>query len=384
MSRLWLRGPGRRHSGSCFNPRTTLGPITLCDFGTARRLFVPSKLSAGGEDALDPDRLMLKKIVDPREQGLRQVWPTLLILLTFAVSQGFIHYQYCVPPNLDEHFVSHNHVIAGDSLSPYRYRLLAPYTAELMIKGFSVLFVYERALKFAYALWCMLAMSTTVVGSWLYFRLWFSGGLATSGALLVGSSILTIMLTKESYQNHWSLIEPGFWALGFWCIAQDRKGLLALVIILATANRETGCFIVLAYILSNTDIFRARPDSTIRSKRKWLVGYVCCYLLTYSLIRAWQGNVELAVPVGQILSLNLTDHSWAYFLRKLGLALSFFWVLVVLGAKYAPKQVLMACRVIPFYLAAVFIFGIWQEVRLLTPTFPLLVAVGLSFVERRT
>ena len=193
-----------------------------------------------------------------------------------------------------------------------------------------------------------------------------------------------ILMTKQSYGNHWSMIEPGFWALGFYCIAQDRKGLLTIVIVLASANRETGCFIVLAYLLSNTDILFGRSDDTIRSKRKWLAIYACCWLITYGLIRVWQGHARHVLPLVEILRINLEHHSWALFLRQLGLALSFFWVLVALGVKYAPKQVRMACRVIPFYLAAYVVFGIWQEVRLLTPLCPLAAAVGLSYVERRT
>lgn len=335
-------------------------------------------------DALGADRLTPLMAEDPSDRSWERVWSTLLILLTFAVSQGYIHFQYCVLPYLDEHIVCHNYIIAKKWFSPFTYRLLAPYTAELLIRCFSVLFAYETAFKFAFMFWGMLAMSTTVVGSWLYFRLWFSEGLAASGALLVGSSILMILMSKESYMSHWSMIEPGFWALGFWCIAQNRNGLLATLIVLATINRETSCFIVLAYILSNTDILYGRSDDTVHSKRKWSIIYVSCWLLTYGLIRVWQGHAWNLMTIGDILRINVENQMWTYFFRQMGLALSFFWVLVLLGAKFAPKQVRMACRIIPFYLAAVLVFGIWYELRLLTPLCPLVVAIGLSYVEKRT
>lgn len=331
-----------------------------------------------------PDPLRPAMATESEKHGYTCIWASPFILLTFAISQGYLHYQYCVLPYLEEHIVCHNYIIAKKWFGPFAYRLLAPYTADLMISGLSVLFVYETAFKFAFMLWGMLAIATTVVGSWLYFRQWFSEGVAVTGALLVGSSILMILMNKQSYMSHWSMIEPGFWALGFWCMGQNRNWLLAAVIVLATMNRETACFIVLGYLLTNIDILCGRSDETTHCKRKWFVVYVCCWLLTYGLIRAWQGHADHILTVTDILRINVENHSWADFLRQLGLALSFYWVLVLLGARFAPKHVLAACRVIPFYLAAVVFFGIWQEVRLLTPLFPLVVAIGLSYVERRT
>jgi hypothetical protein len=332
---------------------------------------------------LDPDRLIPNTNTDTREHGWESARSTLLILLTFAVGQGYIHFQYCVLPEVDSEMISHHLLLSGKDFGPFIYRPLVPCATEFLIRCLSVLFAYEKAFKVAYMLWCMLAMSTTVVGSWLYFRSWFSEGLAVAGALLVGSSV-TVLMSYESYMSHWSMIEPGFWALGFWCMDQNRKGLLAAVIVLATINRETSCFIVLAYALSNTDILWRRSDDTIYARRKWAIIYGLCWLLTYGFIRVWQGHALHVVTLEIILRMNLELHSWPYFLRQLGFAFSFFWVLAVLGARSAPTQVLNTCRVIPFYLAVVAVFGRWEEVRLFAPLSPLVIALGLSYMERRT
>jgi hypothetical protein len=306
------------------------------------------------------------------------------MLLAFAVSQGYIYFRYCVLPHIDEHMFGHYVLISNKWFSPFVYRILMPYTAEMVIRVLSFLFVYETAFQYAFMLWSILAISVTVIGSWLYFRVWFSNSLASAGALFVGSAILMIFMDKPSYQNYWSLIEPGFWALGFWCMARNMNGLLAMVVILATINRETGCFISLAYILSNTEVFWGGSDNSVYYKRKWAIIYMCCWLITYGTIRVWLGHSDHVSTLTDILGRNLDNFSWAYFLEQFVFALSFFWVLVAFGVKYAPKQVLKVCRVIPFYLAAVMIFGIWQEMRLFAPLAPLLAAIGLSYVERRT
>ena len=57
-----------------------------------------------------------------------------------------------------------------------------------------------------------------------------------------------------------------------------------------------------------------------------------------------------------------------------------FWIFALFGLPRAPAFVRRSALVIPAYLAVVAIWGIWWEVRLLMPLYPLLLPLALSYL----
>lgn len=62
------------------------------------------------------------------------------------------------------------------------------------------------------------------------------------------------------------------------------------------------------------------------------------------------------------------------------LLLGVFWIFALFGVLRAPAFVRRSALVIPAYLATVAIWGIWWEVRLLMPLYPLLLPLALSYL----
>lgn len=56
------------------------------------------------------------------------------------------------------------------------------------------------------------------------------------------------------------------------------------------------------------------------------------------------------------------------------------WLFAVLGWSRAPSFIRRAAIIIPFYLATIAVFGIWWEVRLVMPLYPILFALALSYL----
>ena len=62
------------------------------------------------------------------------------------------------------------------------------------------------------------------------------------------------------------------------------------------------------------------------------------------------------------------------------LLLGAFWLFAALGWRHAPSFVRRTALVIPAYLITVAVWGIWWEVRLLMPLYPVLFALALSYL----
>jgi hypothetical protein len=59
-----------------------------------------------------------------------------------------------------------------------------------------------------------------------------------------------------------------------------------------------------------------------------------------------------------------------------------FWLFAVLGFRFAPRLVRQAALIVPLYLVVIAIWGVWNEVRLLMPLYPVLIPLGMSFIWR--
>lgn len=260
--------------------------------------------------------------------------------------------------------------------SPYRYRLLAPLLIQALalpvawFAGFERAFHVVSALFYAGALWLMLLVLDR------YLERWFSPAEALVGTLATAST-LPITLRQHIYAP-WSWLEPTLLMVGLLCIL-DRRGLRLLVLsVVATLNRETGILVAIAFLV---DALSDKP----RSMRRLLAATACIALsaATIGAVRIIRGPGPPAIALANVWAFNRSDEgllkaavNGALFMGVAG------WALVALGFAQAPAFVKRMAWLVVVYLPMYLIGGIWYEVRLLMPLYPVLVPSLLSAIYR--
>jgi len=306
----------------------------------------------------------------------------LLALALVASAAAVIAYRYFSlvdRPNLVPRLTLHQQILAGTAPSPYRYRMLAPLSAELLRRVLNILGA-RQAFLLAYAIYDLVAILFSLIALYLWVRRWFSWELSLIGVLFIAST-MPIALQNHYFQP-WSLLEAGFFSLALLAIRAKRYGCLALLVLLATLNRETAVFIPLTLFVAYLEF----PGVSSRQDWKPLLLSLALLLewaMVYGALRCLQGNAPHGLTVQALLTKNLSRINLLLALVHGGLFFGCFWLFVILGYRDAPPFVRRAARVLPLYLLAIAIWGVWYEVRLLMPLYPFLLPLGVSFLQHK-
>jgi len=285
-------------------------------------------------------------------------------------------------PYLEPRIGLHSRIIEGSAPSPYRYRVLVPLIAEVAIRGLSTAIPYERAFLLSYAMYDLLGVFFILVMLFLWLEKWFPRAWALSGVLFVAATMPIAL--RDHYFQPWSLLETALFSASLLAIYGERYGLLAFLLMLASLNREMAVFIPLAFLVTRVDVGGILRQ---RGRIDWrpvllFVALLVEWAAIYLAIRYVQGEAPHIHTVGELLRVNLTREGLFLALVNGTLFLGGFWVLAVFGYRYAPGFIKRLTLIIPMYLMVIGIWGVWYEVRLLMPLYPVLLPLGLSFACR--
>lgn len=235
-------------------------------------------------------------------------------------------------------------IIEGAQVAPYQYRVL-----------FAILFVVlSQLIGLTAATWLFwfltLSFFALLLDFWL--ALWMSASKATAGTLY---TLLLLMgfWWFHPYSLMWSTLEAVFWMGALLLLHEKCYGWLVPLIFLATLNRETAIFIVLLVGL-------------VTLRWQLTAALLIVWILTYGSIRLYYGYALPESTLLEILEQNLSRGN--FFHTLLGLLL-FGWIPIFVARAYrsAPLFLKKAILAAPPYLAAIAVFGIWSEFRLLLP-----------------
>jgi hypothetical protein len=261
----------------------------------------------------------------------------------------------------------HKGILNQTTRAPDRYRVLAPALIEVPTRVLSRFMPYDTAYDRASVVFYLLAMAALVATQYAYLRVWFTAEQALIGVLLVAST-LRITIRQHDYSPS-AFLEPSFFALGLLAILHGRRGWFALLVAVATLNRETAIFLVALFAVT-----QPMTKATMKS----VAGYFVIWLVIFVGLRFLGGEAERYWTIDLVLRTNLSQLWLAAF--NITLLLGVFWIFAVFGLSRAPAFVRRSALVIPAYLAAVAVWGIWWEVRLLMPLYPLLLPLALSYL----
>jgi hypothetical protein len=284
-------------------------------------------------------------------------WP---LLITLVLASSFVDFQvrqYKDYPHVD--YIPK--VVDGTYGAPATYRVLVPFlnTALEKATGASAGTIWH----ITRILWFLLAY----LALFAYLRQWFSAEAAVGG---VFATAATLPLT---YTNSWahpdSIPELALFTLG--CLAVVRRAELSglLILIVATLNRETAVFLVVAYLL-------AGPWSWPHMTKAFGAGAIAVSVLIG--LRLWRGvehydywQLDRNIAFLGLLPANYDVYKRAYAWFIVALA-GPACLLLARGWNRVPSDARrLAMSAIPFVIIG-FTFSSIIEPRIFIPLIPLL------------
>lgn len=258
--------------------------------------------------------------------------------------------------------------------APTRYRILVPAIVEII----AAIISGEPYTSFllAYFIYYQFSIVFSLTFLFLYIRSWYSDFYSLIGIFVVAISMLVAF--GDGYFQPWSLLEIGLFSACLFAIYKHKTTWLMLIVALATFNRETGLFFALAYL-----VIHLKNEFPFITKKHfmWASVYFVIWGCVYVYLRLWLGYAP-QLSLMRILQINFTKLNVLRTVVNISLFLGAYWLLLWAGFKVANSFVLATWRIVPIYLVAYLIFGIWLEVRLLTFLYPVLIPTGLGVLDK--
>ena len=270
-----------------------------------------------------------------------------------------------------ERIARQSQIVHGTAPAPDRYRVLVPFALQPLISLGATVVGPDSALKKVYDAYYLAALTLMLWVLTIYLRQWFSLDLALAGALLV-AAVLPITL-RQHFLQPWSLLEPTLLTLGLMCAYRGFAGAIVPLAILASLNRETGVLVPLAYL------FAAGRDA-----RAWRAGgaAVAVSIAIFVGLRYALGPATPYVTLAQIWDTNSSREGTLAAVGNIALFLGGTgWILAAIGFRSAPAFTRRAALVSLLYLPVIAVWGVWYEVRLLMPLYPLFLPFVLSAIR---
>ncbi len=324
--------------------------------------------------------------------GARPRWTTFAIILSVSAVLAYIYFRQVGSPYAVERIELHERILAGAAESPYRYRVLVPCLAEGLTRALSAALPGGKAFLLSYALLDLAAILLLLGVLYRYLRAWFTSDQALIGVLFAAATMP--MALRDHYYQPWSVLEAGLFAAGLLCIRDRLYVLLALIVALASFNRETAVFIPLAFLVcaigengtdNENDESGAKRAHDLSRRRFILLfaAYVAIWAVVFFGLRWFFGEGPRIVSVRELLARNTIRP--AIFRTAVHLALIFgaFWLFAIFGFRRSPPFVKRTVLLAPAYLVVIALWGVWYEVRLLMPLYAIVVPLGLSFLYPR-
>jgi hypothetical protein len=308
---------------------------------------------------------------------------SIAILISVAVALSYSYFYQVDRPHLDGRLKLHNQILEGTAESPYRYRVLAPFSADILTNTLSPFLVQSKAFLISYALIDIVSISALLLALFLFLKIWFPIEYSLIGALFAASTM--VIAFRDHYFQPWSLLEAAIFSFALLFIFNKKYLILGLTILIATLNRETALFIPFIFLFTNFDFLNSsKGKPRIRKETILLfIAFFSIWAVTYTGIRLLIGSTGHMYTVKELWIRNTYLSNLIRSFLTNGLFLGFFWIFAGLGFKAAPKFIKQATLIIPFYLTPIIIFGNWYEVRLLMPLYPILIPLGLSYIYRQ-
>jgi len=301
------------------------------------------------------------------------------IFLIFSASLVLTYgYFYRVDlPNYIGRLELHNQIIEGNAGSPFNYRVLVPFIADKLYFLFSMISSNKTAFLLSYAVYDLLSIFFLLSMLFIWLKNWFKIDHALIGVLFV-STTMPIALQNHGYQP-WSLLETGFFSAALILIYKNKIIPLFILVLFASLNRETAVFIAFLYLFANLNL-----KKPILNSETVLIfsGLFVISISVFISLRYFRGITPSVETIAGLFLRNITKENLYHTIINSFFIFGFFWIYIILGLRKTPVFIKRVSLVIPFYIITILIWGVWFEVRLLMPLYPIFLSIGLSYIYR--
>ncbi|HEY2596665.1 MAG TPA: hypothetical protein VGK33_22455 [Chloroflexota bacterium] len=318
-----------------------------------------------------------------RQQAERRAdWRNAALVAVLGLTLGCLYFIAIDLQAPDYSFTQQVNVVNGTTGSPYRYRVLVPFILDGMTHALGFLGSTQTAYLGASLVYDCVALVFQFLMLYALFRQFFSPRQSLLGVSFV-SGVTVLTLAYFTYQP-WSILEVAFFALGFTLTYRGQWGWVAVTVVLAALNRETGVFLPLALFLGSLRDLRPLGMATLRRAARRPETYLSFGLLVLSTLifaglRQVRGSADPVDELVNVIVRNVQRNNVIAAASAIPLVLGFGWIYAALGYPRAPRFLRGIARVLPFYLIAFAIWGWWREVRILTSLYPVLVPLVLVY-----
>lgn len=296
----------------------------------------------------------------------------ILILISASLIVWYMHVRGIDIPKKAERRALHAQIINQQAPSPYRYRLLVPVLAEGTAAILNPLLGRENAVFAAYALLEMLAVVGLALMLHALFVAFFDPPAAAAGALFANLSMVVAM--RDHYFQPWSPVCALLFAAAALLLYKNKTALFAVLVAVGALTRETTVLLVPMYFF----IFAGKDNYRSTALRSLLL--LMMWSGIYMTVRNFQGSAPYVHQISDILSKNLEGRNLFIAAVNITLFMGIFWVFIFKGFYRAPPFIRRLALYVPFYMVLFLVFGVWKEVRLLMPLYPVLIPLGLSYL----
>lgn len=300
-------------------------------------------------------------------------------LSSIAIMIAWIYLFRIEIPAFTARYELHQEILSGTAGSPYRYRILIPYLAESLIwlgniGGLST----KISFYLAYFIINVISISLFLLITYTFFSCFYSTKTSLIGALFIGGLIHIGM--QDHYYQPWSITEGVFFVSALLLLQKGRVKLLWLLTLFATLNRETGLLIPALIFFSQLHKAQLRLNL---SEYLGVLYASFTWLTVFLGLRFVLGNAEHVIGLSDLMHMNLNHQQLAKAFLNGFLLLGAWWIILLYAfwsGKIAP-ELAGYWRIAWVYVPLVLIFGVWAEVRLLIPLYPLAIATCLAVFE---
>lgn len=311
---------------------------------------------------------------------------TFLVLALIASVGAVLTYNYHTfveARYIEARLTLHYEILNGQALSPYNYRVLVPFITESFSKLLSnfEFISYKQSWLLAYILYDYLCITLFLFTLFLFLRQWHSFTMSLSGVMFC-AALLPISL-RDHYFQPWSLLEAGLFCAALLATLKKRYLLILGITIVASLNRITGLFVPFIYLLGTLDMKATieKINRKILSQFLKFIGLIVVSISIAILLRYIQGFSASIHTISEIWKMNTSPYNLLVALFHITLFAGVVWIFALLGLRHADKFTRQEALLVPIYLVPVIIFGVWKEVRLLMPLYPIIISLGLFYVK---
>jgi len=252
-----------------------------------------------------------------------------------------------------------------------------PFIAEGITRVLTFGTPRATAFRLAYRILDPVAVAALLVALFVWFAEWFTPEQALVGVLFV-TTTMPIALQDHDFQP-WSLAEAALFTSALIAIRRKRFVTVAVLVAIASFNRETALFIPAAFVLLTTAessaIWPANRDVWLKS-----VSLLAIWAVIFVGLRLTRGSAPPLQPLSDLFRWNRDPESVRRAITNWTLFLGAFWIFAMRALRSAPPPLRRLALLIPPYIATVLVWGVWFEVRLLMTLYAVIVPLALTFV----